>query len=371
MQRMEVKQMDAILGPQYQCMALEIVKMYSALPIRDVTVPNTWKFMGWIGYLCLVFDLSRRGFYFQLYDLNDMNIMYWEHELYYDMPYMVQTPQHHTIEIEDQLIGFSFTRPAHQFANQVLSFTPKLKPTSILPSRIDTSVTLTPPTKSLAQKTIQMTRKVARMVTDAIIDSPSRISPTNSTSATSNSTHPIRIGSPTNVTHDAHVGWSDSQGYILSDHLPPEWRRILRLAGIRKRDLSDPATFSKVVETVKGYRNSLKHTLSSNTPPPLPPRRSRPSAPPLPPSGDAPSPPLVATTNTNAHGTAPAPLLTEIQSFKKTNLASVAASEGLPDVTVFSTHQEQDLCRLLRNTLISRRQAHSDSEDSEEEDWSD
>ena len=49
------------------------------------------------------------------------------------------------------------------------------------------------------------------------------------------------ISGPTNVVHVQHLGWSVEGGFKL-EHLPGEWKYLLKAAGVRKADLEDKAT---------------------------------------------------------------------------------------------------------------------------------
>ena len=59
----------------------------------------------------------------------------------------------------------------------------------------------------------------------------------------------LAIGSPTNVKHEAHVGWDAERGFEVRN-LPDEWKALLKSAGVRRRDLEDRQTARKIVDAI-------------------------------------------------------------------------------------------------------------------------
>jgi len=61
----------------------------------------------------------------------------------------------------------------------------------------------------------------------------------------------FEIGEPIPGTfrHVGHVGWDPEKGFDCSN-IPPQWKALFKAAGIRKRDLQDPATRREVLQTI-------------------------------------------------------------------------------------------------------------------------
>jgi len=85
----------------------------------------------------------------------------------------------------------------------------------------------------------------------------------------------LAIGSPTNVKHEAHVGWDAERGFEVRN-LPDEWKALLKSAGVRRRDLEDQQTARKIVDAIS--HGMTKEDLAAM--PPLPGVTDRQAAPP-------------------------------------------------------------------------------------------
>ena len=59
----------------------------------------------------------------------------------------------------------------------------------------------------------------------------------------------MEIGMPTNFKHVTHIGWDDQAGF-QTQNLPPEWKRLFKDAGIKKKELEDISTAKIIVQTL-------------------------------------------------------------------------------------------------------------------------
>eukprot|EP01114_Cavostelium_apophysatum_P014197 TRINITY_DN3620_c0_g1_i1.p1 TRINITY_DN3620_c0_g1~~TRINITY_DN3620_c0_g1_i1.p1 ORF type:complete len:332 (-),score=93.79 TRINITY_DN3620_c0_g1_i1:56-1051(-) len=88
----------------------------------------------------------------------------------------------------------------------------------------------------------------------------------------------LNIEGPTNVTHVAHVGFG-SDGFDIRN-IPPEWRAIMKSAGVKRSDLQNSETVSVILSTIS-------QSLASSVPP-TPAQSPSPAAPRSPPSNAVP-----------------------------------------------------------------------------------
>jgi len=94
------------------------------------------------------------------------------------------------------------------------------------------------------------------------------------------------IGSPTNFSHDTHVGWDAERGFEVRN-IPAEWKKLFVAAGVKKEEIEDPETRKLLVDTVCAsmYMMSSPAPPSGGPPPPA-------SGGPPPPVSGGPPPPM-------------------------------------------------------------------------------
>src|SRR3990167_2885655 len=92
------------------------------------------------------------------------------------------------------------------------------------------------------------------------------------------------IGTPTNFTHEAHIGWGLENGFDIRN-IPPEWKKLFQAAGVKKSDLKDVETRKLIVSTISNEMGG------GAPPPPAPPPPCAPPPPAAPPPPSAPAAP--------------------------------------------------------------------------------
>lgn len=198
----------------------EILVVLSKLP------PRTWKFTNIEGALLFVQDPSGNC-YFRMYDLSSYEKRF-EYELYDNMDYVRLSPNFHAFEMEDCVCGlnFSSSEVSTRFLGKVRNFQPKS----------DDSQAHVPQPKRTTVQSQPKSRPVA-----------------SSFAADNNGKR---------QSQDEQREPYLKNGLIDARNIPSSWKKILRQAGIRKKDLKDPNMINII-------RNALEQNGIAFDPPPL------------------------------------------------------------------------------------------------------
>eukprot|EP00924_Labyrinthula_sp_SR-Ha-C_P004516 snap_masked-scaffold_1-processed-gene-2.33-mRNA-1 protein AED:1.00 eAED:1.00 QI:0/-1/0/0/-1/1/1/0/484 len=175
---------------------------------------NTWKFTNIEGGLLFIQD--RHGnFFFQIYDLSQYQKRF-EYELYENIDFKRLSDTFYSFEMEDCVCGFNFSSAerAERFYDKVSQF----RPTGAYISDYEPS----------KPKPVKKRRSTKRRSTTS--------------------------GSPGQIFTE--------NGLIDASNIPREWKKILKAAGIRRKDLRNPKMIKIISSTLEKYDISIE-------PPPL------------------------------------------------------------------------------------------------------
>ena len=229
----EIKQLSSSLPQTSSIMSSAIAKLLLASPNPRANrndpnsvfasfphlSPNEWSDTGVFGALLLVVDRASDAVLIQIYDLDAM-LKRFEFEIYYDMEYMSLDPSFHAFEMEECIAGLSFSNRevARKFLAKVRALTPDSS------SRGKNIATPDLKKKGL----FGMTSKQK----------------------------PMEVSDVVNVVHHQHVGLN-GDGTMDLNTVSPEWRAILKQAGVKKRDLKDPGTARALIQSIQQSGFSL------------------------------------------------------------------------------------------------------------------
>ena len=189
-----------------------------------------WKFTNIEGALLLTRD--KFGYcHFRIYDL-DLYKLRFQYELYENMKYERLSDRCHAFEMESCVCGFSFSdnRVAEKFFERV-------------------------------QNNIIRTNTKAAPVKDLLF-SPGFSAPTVHVKRSDGRNLSVSGSSKSNGSGPNEGNLFLQNGLLDPDNVPSEWKKILRKAGIRKRDLRNPKMQDLIKDTLAQYNISLD-------PPPL------------------------------------------------------------------------------------------------------
>lgn len=237
----EVRKLSQMLPPTSSIMATAIAKLLLTSPNPRVnrndsssiyaSFPhlnsNDWSDTGVFGGLVLVVDRATEAVLLQIYDLDAM-LKRFEFEIYYDMEYQSLDPSFHSFEMEECVAGLSFSSReiARKFLAKVRAMTPESS------SRImGSSVSGTPGASEQKKKAGFFSSAPPKQ-------------------------KPLQISGVTNVVHHQHVG-VQGDGNLDLDTVSPEWRTLLKQAGVRKKDLKNPEVSRALIQSIQQSGYSL------------------------------------------------------------------------------------------------------------------
>uniref|UniRef100_A0A7S3UYB7 WH1 domain-containing protein n=1 Tax=Aplanochytrium stocchinoi TaxID=215587 RepID=A0A7S3UYB7_9STRA len=164
---------------------------------------NEWTYTKLTGALTFVVNKYSSAYYFQMVDLRSYKLKF-AHELYEDLNYQELTAQFHAFEMDDCICGFNINRveEAKKFHEKVTKLAPKRKK------------------QKLTKK-----GKLQRPVATPLVGTPGSMGPTLA-----------------------------GMGFDMNN-LSPEWKQLLRNAGIRKKDLHHPEVQQLILSVMEeqGY----------------------------------------------------------------------------------------------------------------------
>lgn len=227
----ELKEFDGIVGPKSSIIASGIARLHLASPDpkkmasrrRDPEsilnqFPNLsnseWTYADVVGGLCLVFDRELQTVVFQIYNIETSDIRF-EYELYEDINYMQLNSRFHCFEMEDCVAGFHFS--SEEVAEKFFSKVNALKP------RV-------PDNKKKKKGRRGRKTKPARKKKPKKGD--------------------FVVGEPQLFEHTGHVG-VDGTGNFDFSQITPEWKKIFKDAGIRKKDLKNPEVAAEIMTAIR------------------------------------------------------------------------------------------------------------------------
>ena len=114
------------------------------------------------------------------------------------------------------------------------------------------------------------------------------------------------VGKPKDFQQVSHIGWSADGGFDINN-IPPEWKKIFKSVGLRKKDLeSNPELAGEVLDIMNKAADDTGGAIDSNTQEPAAPSGGNTSA--VDPNApDPPPPPPPVQVNTNAPAPPPPP----------------------------------------------------------------
>ena len=159
--------------------------------------------------------------------------MKFSQELYENLQYNAPSPQFHTFEGHNNIIGLSFESQGE--AAEFMSTVKRMVPTGNSGNNNASN--------SAGKKKSGFFSKIFGK-SDKVVE----------------------IGRPTDVVHKQHIGYDANSGFDCTD-VPPEWATIFKNAGIKKKDLRNPETAKVIYETLQSeLANEARYVSYTNKP---------------------------------------------------------------------------------------------------------
>lgn len=279
---LEAAQLHTILkqvGKNCSILANGVAKLYLASP--DPTALNfvnpdsilaqypevnnrAWTDAEVVGALVLVKDKVNRTITFQIYSLNQEDLLLFEYELYEDLQFDRLSDIFYCFEMDECMAGLAFveTEVAQRFFFAVKSNTPKSPPIKIRQQSkvsVAKSVNERKPSKvAVGKGKSKKERQKQKKKKDRFFKKKKK--------AGLNLDH---IGDVEEVQHMTHIGVNDSGQFDLKN-LPAEWKQFFKAAGIKKSDLKDPVIAQEMIKTIQTaemnmvYGEEIKSNVNTN-----------------------------------------------------------------------------------------------------------
>lgn len=193
---------------------------------------NKWKFTNIEGALLLTKDASN-VLHFRIYDLQQYRLRF-QYELYENLDYSKLSDQFHTFEMENCMCGFSFSsvEVAEKFFKRVQAHKP---------NGMGSSLPQVPP------------RNQNRPIQQRPVETRPSPQPSYASKAFNGQQHaPVKRGPP-QQSNNMFLG----NGMLDPNNVPTEWKKILKKAGLKKKDLKNPKMFQIIKETLEKHNIAL------------------------------------------------------------------------------------------------------------------
>lgn len=263
-----------ILGRHKQSVSTAVVQLFEATD----TSPRSWKLVV-TGVACFVRDSAQRGFYIQVVDMDNDQIV-WEQALHPKLKYNASCDWFHTFEIDNGMIGISFAddQEAVDFKAAVAERIEKRR------------------ARAEQRRLVEM-RKHNESQIQASNAQPTNYSPFSFRKWLTGDMSPAKrvIGNPVAGSFVHVTGIKPSgQGLQMIDNtgkIDPKLKEFLRVAGLSESILQDPNKTDEIIDFVNNNGDKICATLQRK--PKVNPRISQPNYPPKPTLNRLPSRPAV------------------------------------------------------------------------------
>jgi hypothetical protein len=207
---------------------------------------NQWTYSHVYGGLVFVIDRAHQTCLFQIYDLENFSLRF-EYELYYDIEYVALDSMFHSFEMEGCVAGFSFSseNDAVMFDSKVKALLPSSSASA--PMNVLGSMAVTPYGSAMAGSIFGGGKKKAGFAGKLFGSFANLTGASHSKETNNGSNRAMEISPVLAVSHNEHVGLN-ADGTFVMENLTDDWKRFFKGAGIRKKDLRDPA----FVQTIRG-----------------------------------------------------------------------------------------------------------------------